>query len=397
MNSSRVDALVAYVQSNCVDSFSTVGLPETRVPPDWLAHAGPQIERIDAPVASQFLDRAPNADINGDFQTARDGGLPDETDPYDDNLAIPEGDSASDRIFEQRSLPPAANPDGLAYYLPFHFHGDRWGIYLRESGILELAKVLLEGACNWRPELIFEDTARLAVQVAERTLLHHEEFHFRVEVAAARYQLAGAPAIWRYPRYFRLPQPALQEEAAANAFAVGQLHRSRLLSRTHGPAGPATMRALRQWLDRQGPGYRDYRGAEGPHSATARDRLLDAIANLVPGDPANCLLPGRMLFREVGASSAPVYLVRDSGSPVLAVIRRFPEFLGLRVNAYTRDHKPPHVHAHNLGRSKPDWRFGWPDRKDLDGAPVDVIKRFYQYANQFDQAITEKVNRIPWM
>src|SRR5712691_10541487 len=36
----------------------------------------------------------------------------------------------------------STNPDSLAYYLPFHFHADKWGIYVPRSSVLYLASQL---------------------------------------------------------------------------------------------------------------------------------------------------------------------------------------------------------------------------------------------------------------
>jgi hypothetical protein len=52
---------------------------------------------------------------------------------------------SADRLStDSRSFQGLTTPsfDVLAYYLPFHFYRNRWGIYINASGALELARCL---------------------------------------------------------------------------------------------------------------------------------------------------------------------------------------------------------------------------------------------------------------
>lgn len=89
--------------------------------------------------------------------------------------------------------PPRSSPhsdaqappfDALAYYLPFHFYRTRWGIYLSETGILEVTRQVLG---SHRLAL----TDRWVIGFAARALFLHEFFHHAVEVACSRLEFPG--------------------------------------------------------------------------------------------------------------------------------------------------------------------------------------------------------------
>jgi hypothetical protein len=83
--------------------------------------------------------------------------------------------------------------DALAFYLPFHFYRQRWGIYLRMSGMVYLAQVLNHG----RPVGASDDDL---LNLSKKILLEHEGFHFTAEVACSRVEVANrTPA---YTKYF---------------------------------------------------------------------------------------------------------------------------------------------------------------------------------------------------
>ena len=71
--------------------------------------------------------------------------------------------------------PPAivdsAGADALAFYLPFHFYREDWGVYIRTSGVLYLAQVLKDQDCPLLPG----DEEYL--NLAEAMLYEHELCH----------------------------------------------------------------------------------------------------------------------------------------------------------------------------------------------------------------------------
>jgi hypothetical protein len=179
--------------------------------------------------------------------------------------------------------------DLLAFYRSFHFDPKRWGVFLREFGVLWLAQRLGGG---WR-----------AIEAAARCLFCHEYFHFLTDLAATVIELAVRRP--RYVPYVRSSHShSLVEEGLANAFAVQR------------DSGDYDLQErLHQFMRRQPPGYRDY----GHHLdkggwPSGLRRLAGDLAGL-PG-PAEPILGGELLFdhgeRVVGYGSVPVYVVLDA-------------------------------------------------------------------------------------
>jgi hypothetical protein len=144
--------------------------------------------------------------------------------------------------------------DALAWYSPFHFFGDEWGIFF------DVEKMVQFVSTN-----SFGDDPALIMKV-----LYHEQFHFIVEALCADLQqtLAARPYDhWErdgvnlvYKRFSEQRLPGsnlfLIDEAMANAFAVtGDFVGT---SRVSG-LGPTVIRdALCAICDKAPAGYRDY-------------------------------------------------------------------------------------------------------------------------------------------
>lgn len=274
--------------------------------------------------------------------------------------------------------------DSLAFYLPFHFYRG-WGIYIRERGLLEVAAELDALATQRGTPL----PPAVSLEFGYRLLWAHEFFHFRTEVACARVQQLHWPYTAIYPAYFGDAQGALDEEALANAFALAHAKRKGLTQQDK-----VAKSCARRWMKTLGPGYRDFPDFEGIAHASGKDGLVDRMVGL-GGFGQPLLTPGRLLYRDIGASHVPTYLVREHGA-IVSLVRNFPAYGPLRVWAYTNDHKPPHVHTGTGPGDKQGHRFEWPSRNDMDGAPVRIVKQFNDYADRFRNEISEKVARIEW-
>ena len=145
--------------------------------------------------------------------------------------------------------------EALAWYSPFHFFGDEWGIFF------DVEKMVQFVSTN-----SFDDDPALIMKV-----LYHEQFHFIVEALCADLQqtLAARPydhwnrsdlRNWVYESFFnqslRGSNLFLIDEAMANAYAVTRnfAHTSRVSG-----LGPAVIRdALCAICDKAPAGYRDY-------------------------------------------------------------------------------------------------------------------------------------------
>ena len=115
-------------------------------------------------------------------------------------------------------MPSKYGADALAYYLPFHFYAEEWGIYLFTSGTVYLAAVL-KGAA-----LVPGDEHYL--DMAEKILLDHELLHACTEIACTRAELMSRSPL--YVPYFEDPEAGEHEEAIANAHALLAIDNKRM-------------------------------------------------------------------------------------------------------------------------------------------------------------------------
>lgn len=262
-------------------------------------------------------------------------------------------------------LPGSASPHGvdvLAYYLPYHFYGKKvWGIYLRATGILELA-ASIKGSVVSRGD---DD----AVRASTRVLFNHEFFHCHTEAAATRAEVVVRDAVYRH--YFHDRHAAEREEAMANAAAY------RLLEKSF----PVFAKAVREWMIRQGPGYRrfgDYGASKDFHKGKRQcsqhivrfvpSRFDDPLASACrqagtlppwPLPPLHPKLPSEFLFGKISPRSVPTYLVIEPGI-AQQVLRPLAKFAGVRVQAHrSREHLPPHFHV-EIPPGKERTRYIWP-------------------------------------
>lgn len=96
-------------------------------------------------------------------------------------------------------------PDALAYYLPFHFYPNTWGIYIRAAGVWSLARrFALPNRLPGPSELA----------AAYDLLLEHERFHFIAEYAAARVEVITVNDPW-YPDYFKREKGACKQSCVS--------------------------------------------------------------------------------------------------------------------------------------------------------------------------------------
>jgi hypothetical protein len=373
--SDRVQALIADVQSRIVPRDK---LPEN-LPNKWPGSEVLAGECTVEPIEEVDLHYADAPGLWSEQVEDKEILLGDVT-----HVAFPEDVDGGAVLRASKAPHGIDSVDSLAFYLPFHFYRG-WGIYIRERGLLQLAAELDALATRRGTPL----PPAVSLEFGYRLLWAHEYFHFRTEVACARAQQLHWPYIAIYPTYFGDAQGGLDEEALANAFALANAKRNGLTQQDK-----VAKSCARRWMKTLGPGYRDFPKFEGIAHAPAKDGLVDRMVGL--GGFAHPLLtPGRLLYRDIGASHVPTYLVRERGA-IVSLVRNFPNYGPLRVWAYTNDHKPPHVHTGTGPGDKKGHRFEWPSRNDMDGAPARIVKQFNDYADRFRSDISEKVGRIDW-
>jgi len=95
--------------------------------------------------------------------------------------------------------------DGFGTYLPLHLLWPElvnyWGIYISETGVLQLAARMYN-----LPNLKWEENIQTLIQIAYQAILRHELFHFKIEQWALIFELAtGKPYYLPYLAYVYLP------------------------------------------------------------------------------------------------------------------------------------------------------------------------------------------------
>lgn len=155
-------------------------------------------------------------------------------------------------------LPPPGPVDALAWYLPFHYYGPEWGIFIKESEVLRLAGYIKQrmGRGPTHPQ----EAAQLC-RVALSILYLHEAFHHKIESFATRLEIARLS-----PVYLRYDEQVYQgllgtDDVLEEAIACSEmLTRLRDEKSFHGNVPPrvksAAITFLREWIPSLPPGYR---------------------------------------------------------------------------------------------------------------------------------------------
>ena len=356
----------------------------------------PPSERIPTPELGLSLM---SDDLPSDVELIPRSEVPDWLSPGDGVLVSEDG-----TLVMEGETPPAptgqpAGIDVLAYYLPFHFYTDRWGIYVRASGIISVASMLASATGKRRSS----DFANLAYAI----LLHHERFHFFSEIACSRAELVLSDE--RYRHYFHDQGAAVCEEALANA------HAFRIALRRQ----PAAIRqCVEQWMHKQGPGYRDFSRCLAPavfadwrRTATRhmRNTGMNGIAcgdsalyanrvimrdTVIFRDGRKISLPTEFLYDGLARTVAPLRLVLDA--PGVGVLKPFPKYVGLRVQVHSNDHPPPHIHV-EMPPGTPFTRLEWPTLDTLTGDPAlsrSEQKNLDKYLSKYWDAIDQKIKEV---
>lgn len=293
-----------------------------------------------------------------------------------------------------QSPPPAI--DVLAYYLPFHFYADKWGIYVRASGILSVAFMLASASGR----ALSNDLLNLAASI----LVQHERFHFFSEIACSRAELVLPDELYRH--YFHDRRATAIEEALCNAYVLRTVLRGR----------PTDVRdQVEQWMLTQGPGYAAFRKclsssafarwcqvATNKMCCSSRGVLVSSSGiraggvTLTRKHPSQRYAPAptEFLFAGLARSTAPTLLVRDA--PSVGVLRPFPKYAGMRILVHTHDHPPPHIHV-EVPPGRDLTRLTWPTLEPIPGdSPLSRQQRtsLDDYLAKYGEEIDQKVRKV---
>lgn len=206
-------------------------------------------------------------------------------------------DDAVDRV-RRRLTEGSGDESGveaLAWYVSFHAHAERWGIYIPLSSMVLLDELYFSHLPMPRP-------ARW--QLARDILIAHEIVHFAVDYAVAWFELYHFAAIRR------VLVDRMQSGFAAKAFPdrqtyleiEEQLANGNVLREVARGVSPDAEAAIRKFIREQPAGYRDGECAEAAEGFDA------ALAETIRS------------YLSVWSSG----LIVDPGSPALDLVRLLP-------------------------------------------------------------------------
>lgn len=168
--------------------------------------------------------------------------------------------------------------DRLAFYLPFHYFRDWWGIYIFPEGILRIRQEM-------QPFFrVHQIGPREQVRLAKQLLYHHEYYHHAVESFGTRLE-----AVTNQPCYLQGFSPRYQqtahtsqclEETCANSYA-----REKLLMHHKALGVPRALlaQAINKWFSGQPLGYQEAMSTNGSWRRQLRPKLYEDYVQSCPG------------------------------------------------------------------------------------------------------------------
>lgn len=142
------------------------------------------------------------------------------------------GDSVVDAVMSgpnrlrgrDNAVPP---PDVLGWYQPVHFFASSWGIFLRESALVDLARDLAPHFTPFIDRRTLTGHVAVLIRAAFAYIFLHEQYHHKIESLAIRLHVIERRPI--YPDYMKFSSRVLAgtdedtEEALAGADAYLRL------------------------------------------------------------------------------------------------------------------------------------------------------------------------------
>jgi len=174
--------------------------------------------------------------------------------------------------------------DGYGTYVPLHLlwpDMKHWGIYVSESGVLNLAAVMYKSLPKGQMALFEQDPidriGRL-IQIAYQVILRHQLFHFKIEQWALLFEFATGRAYYLlYLEYVYLPTIYdLEENNLEEVLANLSILLSKKIQKLQKEGDlQDTQSVIIDFLNQQGPNYRNYDLIKGvPEYVKQADREL---------------------------------------------------------------------------------------------------------------------------
>ena len=310
----------------------------------------------------------------------------------------------------------------FAYYKPFHFYKNDWGVYIRALGVHHLASII-STPTSVTPE---------SVSLAFNLLVEHERFHFITEIAVSKFEKELGRPIYAWcgytfnPRlrrcnggYIYHAQASLHEESLANAFAYNNLKK-------HYPK--RLLKLVYVWMRNQAPGYSSFYKRVGKKfimglvkakryflEVYEKSKFLlwpDGLAILTIVETGGIVTWDKKrdaILKKTRSKDKwpfiidkkidpPVYLMPDKLAQSIRIVKPFPKKFGIQVFVHTNDHKPPHIHIRLLNKNI-ETRYEWPNLRPLAGDDClssSELGLLQKYLILYRKEINEKVCKISW-
>lgn len=229
-----------------------------------------------------------------------------------------------------------STPDTLAFYISYHYSRHRWGIYLLRSGVLKLAKHLVDGGLNYSESL----------EVSREFLIRHELTHFQTDFGITGLELSiKEPLYLKFGKETRLKVPGwnLIEEGLAN-----RLGRSEV-----GKNG----KKLDEFLNTSPDGYCDWNLHKSKDEAACWTNVLNLSSILHSASDSSVLGLTSMIVAKRFFSEVPVYEVLD-----ISGVRPIDNFLG--PISYIRETAEFQEDIKKLAKGQPRYRNKWEKTKE---------------------------------
>lgn len=257
-----------------------------------------------------------------------------------------------------RHHPPPDNVDALAYYLPYHYFGLDWGIYVPETSIFTIAGYIWSSSGH--PHLS-EKLAQALCRSALNILYLHEAFHHKVESFATRLEIARLQAVYRpYKEHIYPPlrnTDADLEEAIATAEML-----TRLSERAYSTGIPEAVRQNTQafvetWIPNLAPGYRTALSHRDPQSIWELQAKLASTGRPMPQPAADWGVADRMMQGLYNKDSVCFVLVKSHATPTIPWFDGVSKFVSLSTKRVAKLIEKEYGYVEQVGRGKGGHRY----------------------------------------
>lgn len=265
--------------------------------------------------------------------------------------------------------------EAIAWYALFHYYTeDEWGIYYDLDGVIYFT------------EQIFGQIDINLVKKSLNIIRTHEIFHFQTEMAFTIKELLSRllPFSFHGPLYHDRYKDL--EEALATAIMYRRF-RGQSKYKQH----------LSYLLNGLPDGYSNYQ------SYLSNRRFIEGLSDLFsylffsffyyksPHPFLGVLFPANYFF--ISEERVPQRIIINTQYCVFGP--RFLYYDGIKINVYTNDHPPPHVHIFTL-KDKERGRFLYPTFDPYNGSPLtnDEKKKLERYWKRYGAKIKEKLKQV---